>query len=282
MKRVSTFALAILVFGISSSILVNAAHAGCSSYEQCPNDPNSGFTSPAQAAATSAAAAAQQAANVPAPGPISPLAASIPSVPPPPVRDPNAPVDPVAEAAAAQARAATQAQIYADAKAKTDAAQALLPPGSCKRIDNYNSSTCVQVRTEIARAKSDAAQALEVATQKLIDAQLPADSCQASQNRTLSTCIAAKAAEALKNNKAIDITKLKYGYLLDSPSSLFTPSSTVTLVLSAKGVKTKSVTTQVTSSGQILLPSTSSLSGYVIQIKNDKNVLQKVTIPRKS
>jgi hypothetical protein len=282
MRRIFILVLLILTNGIFSTIAMSAAHAGCTSYEQCPNDPNSGFTSPEQAAATAAAAAAQQSANAPEPGPISPLAASIPNVPLPPVRDPNTPVDPTAEAAAAQARAAMQAQIYADAKAKTDAAQALLPPNSCQRIDNYNNSSCVQIRTDIAKAKSDAAQALDVATQKLIDSQLPATSCQASQNRFTAECVAAKTSEAVQNNKAINISKLKYGYLLDSASSLFTPSSTVTLVLSAKGVKTKTFSTQVTSSGQILLPSTTNLGGYLIQIKNDKKVLQTFTVPRKS
>jgi|GEM_PF-4680209 len=275
-------ALAILTIGVSSTIVMSAAHAGCTSYEQCPNDPNSGFTSPEQAAATAAAAAAQQAANAPSPGPISPLAASIPSVPLPPVRDPNTPVDPIAEAAAAQARAAMQAQIYADAKAKTDAAQALLPPNSCRRIDNYNNSSCVQIRTDIAKAKSDAAQALDIATQKLIDSQLPADSCQASQNRVLPSCIAAKTAEAMQSNKLVEITRLKSGYLLDSAGAFLTPSSMATLVLTAKGIKPKTITTQVTSSGQILLPSAANLNGYQIQIKNDKNIVQKITIPRKS
>ena len=39
-------------------------------------------------------------------------------MPPTPVRTPNTPVDPVAEAAAAQARAAKQAEIYSGAKLK--------------------------------------------------------------------------------------------------------------------------------------------------------------------
>jgi len=280
MRGIFILALTISTIGMSSTIPMTPAHAGCTSYEQCPNDPNSGFTSPEQAAATAAEAAAN--AQRPAPGPISPLAASIPTVPPPQIRDPNTPVDPIAEAAAAQARSAIQAQIYADAKAKTDAAQALLPPNSCQRSDNYNNSSCVQIRTDIAKAKSDAAQALDIATQKLIDSQLPADSCQASQNRILPSCVATKTAVSMKNNKIVDITRLKSGYLLDSTGSFLTPSSTVTLVLSAKGVKSKTISTQVTSSGQIFMPGAANLNGYQIQIKNDKNVVQKITIPRKS
>jgi hypothetical protein len=78
-RRILMIALAISTIGVSSTIVMSAAHAGCTSHEQCPNDPNSGFNSPEQAAATPTAAAAQPAANAPSPGPISPLAVSIPT-----------------------------------------------------------------------------------------------------------------------------------------------------------------------------------------------------------
>ena len=267
------------LFSVTSS---TPAFAACSSYEECPNDPNSGFTSPAQAAATQAASAAQQEANAPAPGPISPLAASIPQVPAPPVRDPNAPIDPAAELAAAQARATEQAKIYAEAKTKTDAAQALLPADSCERLDNYNNATCTAARTAIAKAQSDANQAQIDATQKLIDSQLPANSCDASQNRYLPTCVAQKTSDAAASNNLVNVTKLKSGYLLVPSGPLVKASSTVTLVLSSKGLKTKTITAQVSSSGEILVPSQTSLAGYQIQVKSGSKVLSKVTIPAAS
>ena len=279
LNRKSAIAAFVISIGLISPTSIQSAQAACSSYEECPNDPNSGFTSPAQAAATAAAAAAQQQANAPAPGPISPLAASIPQVPAPPVRDTNSPVDPAAELAAAQARADEQAKIYAEAKTKTDAAQALLPVNSCERFENYNNPTCTAARTAAAKAISDANQLAVDAAQKAIDAQLPANSCDASQNRYLASCIAQKTADAVANNNAVNVTKLKTGYLLVPNAGQIKPSSTVTLVISGKGMKTKTISAQVSSSGEILVPNQSNLAGYQVQVKSGNKVITQVKIP---
>jgi hypothetical protein len=115
--------------------------------------------------------------------------------------------------------------------------------------------------------------------QKLIDSQLPADSCEASQNRFLQSCTEKKAQLAALDNEAINVLKLKAGYLFSSVGEKFTPSSTVTIVLSAKGVKTKTISAQVSATGQLLIPSKINLSGYQVQIKSGQDLISKIKIP---
>ena len=87
---------------------------------------------------------------------------------------------------------------------------------------------------------------------------------------------------AAASNNLVNVTKLKSGYLLVPSGPLVKASSTVTLVLSSKGLKTKTITAQVSSSGEILVPSQTSLAGYQIQVKSGSKVLSKVTIPAAS
>ena len=244
----------------------------------CTPDTGPEFTTPEQAAKTSA----ESLANMPKPqaGPLSPLAQSIPQGVEAPVRDPNAPIDPAAELAAAQKRADENAKILADAKAVTDKEQAALPIDSCKRFETVNSQKCLDIQTAANKVASEADIAKANEIQKQIDSQLPVDSCDASTNRFLQSCIDKKAAEAAKSNNAVNIIKLKTGYLLASLGTSVTASSEVTLVLTAKGQKTKTITTQVTDSGQILLPSKLNLAGYQVQIKSGSTLLKKVTIPK--